>query len=48
VLAESEEELHRMLVNIHEEGIRYRMKINVGKTKVKLVKQENNKVKKFY
>ncbi|KAI5743600.1 hypothetical protein M8J77_020048 [Diaphorina citri] len=34
VLAESEEELQRMLVNIHEAGIRYGMKINVGKTKV--------------
>ncbi|KAI5738445.1 hypothetical protein M8J77_007179 [Diaphorina citri] len=34
VLAESEEELQRMMLNIQEAGARYGMKINVSKTKV--------------
>ncbi|KAI5728388.1 hypothetical protein M8J77_014772 [Diaphorina citri] len=44
VLAESEEELQRMLVNIHETGIRYGMKINVGKTKVMRVGKTEERV----
>uniref|UniRef100_A0A8D8WNZ2 Craniofacial development protein 2 n=1 Tax=Cacopsylla melanoneura TaxID=428564 RepID=A0A8D8WNZ2_9HEMI len=48
VLAESEEDLQRMMENIHNAGIRYGMKINISKTKVmrmsKKVTEERMKV----
>lgn len=44
VLAESEEELQSMLINIHEAGIRYGMRINVGKTKVMKVGKTDQRI----